>query len=158
MGVEKDADLDGIKKAYKKLALRFHPDKNKGDPKAAAVFKDVSLAHKVLSDPDMRAYYDETGDTEDVDLPAEEFMAMFRETMVELMAGVSVKEMLEGMSEEEIRVMPPFPFPRELFPKGTFPPGLRCSSEGLKGVPPSVSSVLRSSRPERLGEMFEGRR
>ena len=82
-------------------------------------------------------------------------MKMFRETMVELMAGVSIKEMLGGMSEEEIRMMPPFPFPKELFPRDTFPPGLRCNSEGLKGIPPSVSAILKSDNPERLGEMFE---
>ena len=155
LGVGKDATLEAIKRSYKRLALKFHPDKNNGDEEAELRFKLVAQAHEILSEPEKRRYYDETGDIEDVHLSAEDFMAMFRETMVELMAGVSVREMLEGMTDEEVETMPPFPFPRELFPPGTFPEGLRCSSEGLKGVPPSVSAILKSDRPERLGEMYE---
>ena len=135
--------------------MQLHPDKNHGDPEAAAKFKEVSTAHSVLSDPYKRRYYEETGDIEDIDLSAEHFMAMFRELMHELMGGQSVKDMLAGLGRSELAEMPPFPFPKELFPDGTFPAGLRCNSEGLKGTPPSVTAILEGDHPEVLGEMFQ---
>lgn len=59
LGVAKDADASAIKKAYRKLARELHPDKNPGDSKAEARFKEVSEAYDVLSDPKKRAEYDE---------------------------------------------------------------------------------------------------
>jgi molecular chaperone DnaJ len=59
LGVTKDADASAIKKAYRKLARELHPDKNPGDTKAEARFKEVSEAYDVLSDPAKRKEYDE---------------------------------------------------------------------------------------------------
>ena len=59
LGVPKDATEAEIKKAYRKLAREFHPDANKGDPKAEERFKEVSEANDVLSDPKRRKEYDE---------------------------------------------------------------------------------------------------
>jgi molecular chaperone DnaJ len=59
LGVAKDADAGAIKKAYRKLAVQLHPDKNPGDATAEAKFKDVSEAYDVLSDSTKRAEYDE---------------------------------------------------------------------------------------------------
>jgi molecular chaperone DnaJ len=59
LGVAKDADANTIKKAYRKLARELHPDKNPGDAKAEARFKEVSEAYDVLSDPAKRKEYDE---------------------------------------------------------------------------------------------------
>jgi len=61
LGVIKSASADEIKKAYRKLALKYHPDKNKGDKTAEAKFKEASEAYHVLSDKERRTNYDQFG-------------------------------------------------------------------------------------------------
>ena len=58
LGVKPDASLDEIKKAYRRLALKYHPDKNPGDKQAEEKFKDIAEAYDVLSDPEKRKKYD----------------------------------------------------------------------------------------------------
>ncbi len=61
LGVEKKATQDEIKKAYRKLARQYHPDRNPDDPKAEERFKEISEAHDVLGDPEKRKKYDRGG-------------------------------------------------------------------------------------------------
>jgi curved DNA-binding protein len=61
LGVARGASEDEIKKAYRKLAMQYHPDRNKGDKKAEEKFKDISEAYAVLSDKEKRAQYDQFG-------------------------------------------------------------------------------------------------
>ncbi|MCU0445377.1 MAG: J domain-containing protein [Microscillaceae bacterium] len=61
LGVAKNATQDEIKKAYKKLAVKFHPDKNPGDKKAEEKFKEITEAYDVLGDVDKRRKYDRLG-------------------------------------------------------------------------------------------------
>ena len=61
LGVPRGASEEDVKKAYRKLAMQYHPDRNKGDKKAEEKFKDISEAYAVLSDKEKRAQYDQFG-------------------------------------------------------------------------------------------------
>ena len=61
LGVDKSASADEIKKAYRKLAIKYHPDKNPGDKEAEEKFKEAAEAYSILSDADKKARYDQFG-------------------------------------------------------------------------------------------------
>lgn len=61
LGVSKDADVAEIKKAYRALAHKYHPDKNPDDKESEAKFKEINSAYQVLGDPQKRAQYDQMG-------------------------------------------------------------------------------------------------
>ena len=61
LGVDRGADDATLKKAYRKLAKKYHPDMNPGDKEAEAKFKEATEAYGVLSDPDKRRQYDQFG-------------------------------------------------------------------------------------------------
>jgi curved DNA-binding protein len=63
LGVSKDSSAQDIKKAYRKLAMKYHPDKNKGDKAAEEKFKTISEAYAVLSDPEKRKQFDTFGES-----------------------------------------------------------------------------------------------
>ncbi len=62
LGVPRDADTEAIKKAYRKQALKYHPDQNQGSKEAEARFKEISEAYEVLKDPEKRNRYDRFGE------------------------------------------------------------------------------------------------
>lgn len=62
LGVKRGASQDEVKRAYRKLAAKYHPDKNPGNAAAETKFKSINRAHDVLSDPKKRALYDEFGE------------------------------------------------------------------------------------------------
>src|SRR3954462_1886455 len=61
LGVAKGADADEIKKAYRKMAIKYHPDKNQGDKEAEEKFKEAAEAYEVLSSPEKKQRYDQFG-------------------------------------------------------------------------------------------------
>src|SRR5258708_39005113 len=61
LGIEKGASGEEIKKSYRKLAIKYHPDKNHGDKTAEEKFKELGEAYEALSDPEKRAAYDQYG-------------------------------------------------------------------------------------------------
>jgi molecular chaperone DnaJ len=61
LGVGKSASADEIKKAYRKVAMQYHPDRNPGDKAAEEKFKEAAEAYEILSDTDKRAQYDRFG-------------------------------------------------------------------------------------------------
>ena len=61
LGISRDADAAAIKRAYRKLAKKYHPDSNPGDKTAEQMFKDVNEAYDVLSDPKKKKLYDQFG-------------------------------------------------------------------------------------------------
>jgi DnaJ-class molecular chaperone len=76
LGVPRDADLKTIKKSYRELARKYHPDHNQGDPQAEERFKEVGRAYEVLSDTQKRSMYDEFGeDAEKIGFDAEKARA-----------------------------------------------------------------------------------
>jgi curved DNA-binding protein len=63
LGIEKKADAEQIKRAYRKLAMQYHPDRNPGNKQAEEKFKEINEAYQVLSDPEKRARFDQLGDS-----------------------------------------------------------------------------------------------
>jgi molecular chaperone DnaJ len=59
--VARDASQDDIKKAYRRMAVKYHPDKNPGDTEAEEKFKEISEAYEILSNPQKRQQYDQFG-------------------------------------------------------------------------------------------------
>ncbi|GJE93563.1 DnaJ-domain-containing protein [Phanerochaete sordida] len=106
LGIPIDATSDDIKKAYRRLAIKFHPDKNPDDPLAEERFKEIAIAYQTLSDPALRKKYNEFGSKESqpeggfVD-PEEVFGAMFGgERFVPIIGHISLARDMKAALQE----------------------------------------------------------
>src|SRR5262245_10638199 len=92
LGVEQDASDDEVKKAYRVLAMKYHPDRNSGDEEAAARFKEAAEAYAVLGDQDKRQLYDRYGHAGLNGLPsfdnAESIFSAFGDTFGDILSGI----------------------------------------------------------------------
>jgi len=93
LGVPKGAKPDDIKKAYKKRSLKYHPDKNLGDPDAKLKFQKIAEAFSILSDEKKRLRYDKSGDMDLEDFDMDQFMNMWVGEMME--EGGIVDDMMQ---------------------------------------------------------------
>ena len=113
MGLSKTATPAEIRKAYFKLSLKVHPDRNPDDPDATARFQSLQKIYAVLSDPDRRKLYDETGitDADDPDAYSEdrcESLRAFYKAAFKEVTGDAIdefKETYQGSEEEEAEVL-----------------------------------------------------
>src|SRR5208283_309862 len=78
LGVPRTASVEEIKKAFRSLAKKYHPDRNKGDKTAEQRFKEINEAHNVLTDKDKRAQYDQFGEARAKGFTGSEFWDSFR--------------------------------------------------------------------------------
>ena len=78
LGVAMDASEDQIRRAYHKLALKWHPDKHRGHPTASQVFQRVSQAYETLGDPARRAEYDEATEWDVNTMCLEDYLTVFQ--------------------------------------------------------------------------------
>ena len=95
LGLEKGSSDDEIKRAFRKLAIKYHPDKNQGNKEAEEKFKDINEAYQILSDPEKKARYDQYGTVDLVALTSQ----IWADLVIYLKASLEAVEVLQ---EEEM--------------------------------------------------------
>ncbi len=88
LGVARDASADDVKRAYRRMAMKWHPDQNPGNPEAEAQFKVCAEAYEVLSDPERRAVYDQYGHAGLRQRPAHDFRSMDPQDIFSMFAEI----------------------------------------------------------------------
>lgn len=157
LGVPVDATTDDIKKAYRRLAIKFHPDKNRDDPDAENRFKEIAIAYQTLTDPTLRKKYNEFGPKESapeggyVD-PEEVFGAIFGgERFIPIIGEISLaKDMKSALQDEDNEEAPRDPKGLEILS-----PEERAKREAKARRVATEKAATRKQRIEKLVEVLE---
>jgi DnaJ-class molecular chaperone len=94
LGVQQDVTTDDLKRVYRRLALKHHPDKNPNDEVAQRKFQEISRAYSILSDPKKKKFYDDNGTIEDIDMSVQDFAAVFQDLVGEMFGDFAIKVLL----------------------------------------------------------------
>lgn len=157
LDVSPGATEEEIKKAYRRLALRWHPDKNPDDPEATGRFQSISNAYAVLSDPQQRRFYDETGAVGQEGIPEAGFPGDIDEMMEMFAAAFEGMRFGDGLDDEIAAMFGAGN--RRTRRKGKIPQRLRtAAAPGAKAPRPRGGGYRSGPTPEELlmQEMFFG--
>jgi len=151
LGVDKSASQDDIKKAFRKLARKYHPDLNPNDPSAKDKFQEINEANEVLSDPEKRKKYDEYGEHWK---HADEFEAQKRAQQQALVVRAALADSVAEdkvfpMVTEHIGIAPMEKAFPEVTPVASLTSSSRCSATGE-----ARDKVLRDSVDRTLMRSF----
>ncbi|MCS6984121.1 MAG: molecular chaperone DnaJ [Leptospiraceae bacterium] len=97
LGVSRNASLEEIKKAYRKLALKYHPDRNQGNPEAERLFKEATEAYEVLRDEQKRKLYDQFGHAGLSGMGSQGFGQAAYNDFADIFGGTSFEEIFENL-------------------------------------------------------------
>ncbi|KAI0076667.1 DnaJ-domain-containing protein [Panus rudis PR-1116 ss-1] len=162
LGVPIDASTDDIKKAYRRLAIKFHPDKNRDDPHAEERFKEIAIAYQTLSDPVLRKKYNEFGPKESapdggfVD-PEEVFGAIFGgERFIPIIGHISLaKDMKTALQEADELDSEGKPIMRDAKGREILSPEERAKREEKARKAAAEKAAERAERVQKLVENLE---
>ena len=102
LGISRWEPLESAKREYRKLAIKYHPDKNPGDKEAEEKFKEVAEAYSILSDPDKKKMYDKYGCINVEEVTVDDMMDTFKETAKSYSktAGAYIKKKVKEFGED----------------------------------------------------------
>ncbi|KAI0337850.1 DnaJ-domain-containing protein [Trametopsis cervina] len=162
LGVPVDASADDIKKAYRRLAIKLHPDKNRDDPNAEERFKEIAIAYQTLSDPTLRKKYNEFGSKESapeggfVD-PEEVFGAIFGgERFIPIIGHISLaKDMKAALQEEDEETDSNKPVQRDAKGREIISPEEKAKRDEKARKVAAEKAAVRAERVQKLVENLE---
>ncbi|KAI0085265.1 DnaJ-domain-containing protein [Irpex rosettiformis] len=161
LGVQVDATTDEIKKAYRRLAIKLHPDKNRDDPNAEEKFKEIAIAYQTLSDPTLRKKYNEFGSKDSapeggfVD-PEEVFGAIFGgERFIPIIGHISLAKDMKAALQEEDEEDPNKPVQRDAKGKEILSPEEKAKRDEKQRKVQAEKAAARAERVQKLVENLE---
>ncbi|KZV63053.1 DnaJ-domain-containing protein [Peniophora sp. CONT] len=161
LGVAVDATSDEIKKAYRRLAIKHHPDKNRDDPNAEERFKEIAIAYQTLSDPQLRHKYNEFGPKESapeggyVD-PEEVFGAMFGgDRFLPIIGNISLAHDMKAALQEADDLETDKPVQRDAKGREILSPEEKARKDAKQREISAKKAAVREERVKQLVDNLE---